>query len=226
LTRQEFILKILRIFYPSHKTWLVKTLIIAGLGIITRPFWEPILVGLLEKHIEVNVPNADWAGWVLIVIGLAVYVLNEKVGRAVEKPNSKDIQLFEEFASLFAKNDRIRFYKEHDFLGSFREEFWKPLSEYVEIWNNAEHEYVDQEIEEASKKVYSSGYRLASTIAKNTVPIGRTGAARSVKPDHLGFGPTPDWVISDAKEINALAPPFVEAHEEFIRLGRKKLYSS
>lgn len=77
MKKEEFILQILRIFYPGHKTWLVKTLVIAGLGIISRPFWEPIVVGMLKEYTKIDIPNADWAGWVLLLIGLTVYGLNE-----------------------------------------------------------------------------------------------------------------------------------------------------
>lgn len=77
MKKEEFILQVLRIFYPGHKTWLVKTLVIAGLSIIARPIWEPIVASILEQYIKVDIPNSDWAGWVLLLTGIAVYVLNE-----------------------------------------------------------------------------------------------------------------------------------------------------
>ena len=136
--------------------------------------------------------------------------------------NKKDVELFEEFIALFSNNDLIRFYKEYDFLGSFDKKFIDPLYEFIEFWDNAAHEFIDEELENEKNNLYKAAYELGTTIARNTVP-NRHGFI-SVKPDHLAGGPTPDWVINDAKEINALAPRFVELHEAFIRLGRKKLY--
>jgi hypothetical protein len=71
--------------------------------------------------------------------------------------------------------------------------------------------------------LYKSALALGTTIAKNTIPKGH--GYRSVKPDNLPHGPTPLGVINDGKEINQLAPSFVEQHENFIRLGRKRLFS-
>ncbi len=220
---KEFVLQVVRIFYPGHKTWLVKTLVIAGLGLICRPFWEPILIGLLKDYVELDIPDADWVGWVLLAIGLSVYALNEWIIRFNKAPSSKDIQLFEFFFTYFAENDRIRFYKEHDFLAPFDSRYLEPLNEFVETWDNAAHQFVDRDLEKAREKLYESAKALGLAIAGNTVP-DRHGRI-SVVPDHMEK-PLPDWVKRDAKEINELAPTFVEHHENFIRLGRKKLYGS
>ena len=138
-------------------------------------------------------------------------------------PNKKDLQLFEKFASLFSDNDIIRFYKEHDFLASFDKKFLEPLNSFIENWDNAAHEFIDNDLEREKKKLYEAAYSLGSKIAVNTVPIHNDYI--SVKPDHLPAGPTPDWVIRDAKEINDLVPSFVECHENFIRLKEKQIKS-
>ncbi len=219
---KEFVLQVLRILYPGHKTWLVKTLVISGLSLICRPYWEPILTSLLKNYVELDIPNTDWVGWGLLTIGLTVYTLNEWIGKSNEGPNIKDIELFEDFVSFFATNDSIRFYKEHDFLASFDRQYLEPLNEFIATWDNAAHQFVDRDLEEARQKLYEAAKELGLAIACNTVP-DRHGRI-SAKPDHVASGPTPDWVKRDAKEINELAPPFIEHHENFIRLGRKKLY--
>ena len=47
---------------------------------------------------------------------------------------------------------------------------------------------------------------------------------RSVKPDSMPFGPTPEHIINEAKEINSLVPDFIAKHEVFVRLANVKLY--
>ena len=82
---------------------------------------------------------------------------------------------------------------------------------------------IDEELERNRMILYEAGKNLGMKIAEKTVP-NKNGFI-SVKPDSLPYGPTPDWVVNDAKEINSLVPTFVECHEKFIKLGRKKLYS-
>lgn len=138
--------------------------------------------------------------------------------------SNHDIELYEQYKDLFIKNGVAEFYRQHDFLGSFQEEYWKPLSHYVDHWHTVEHEFVNKSLDKAHKKVYASAYKLGLTIAKNTVPIGKDAYLRSVKPDGLPFGPTPDHIIEEAKEINALVPDFIHAHRKFVKLANSKLY--
>jgi len=137
-----------------------------------------------------------------------------------------DIELYEKYKSLFIENGAAEFYKQHDFLGSFQEGYWRPLSRYVDNWDTVEHEFVDKELNNAHKNVYSRAFNLGITIANNTVPIGRGSHMRSVKPDYMPLGPTPDRIKEEAQEINNLVPSFTEAHEFFVRLANSKLYKS
>ena len=101
---------------------------------------------------------------------LAVF---EYLHRFVKKsiPNSKDIQLFERFSELLSNNDYIRFYKEHDFTASFERQYWLPLMEIVEVWDNAAHQFVDPQLEQARKSLYKTANDLGMAIAKNKYRI-------------------------------------------------------
>ena len=158
----------------------------------------------------------------LVLVGTELYRRYRKK-TSISNPNIKDIELFEEFIALFSDNDLIRFYKEHVFLASFERKYIEPLYCFVETWDNAAHQFIDEELERNRMILYEAGKNLGMKIAEKTVP-NKNGFI-SVKPDSLPYGPTPDWVVNDAKEINSLVPTFVECHEKFIKLGRKKLYS-
>jgi hypothetical protein len=138
--------------------------------------------------------------------------------------SAHDVELYEKYKSLFVENGVAKFYRQHDFLGSLQEDYWRPLSHYLDSWDSVEHEFVNKELNKAHKNVYSRALKLGSTIAKYTVPIGRGGHMRSVKPDYMPLGPTPDHIKREAKDINELVPSFTEAHESFIRLANSKLY--
>jgi|TARA_B100000315_G_C14255032_1_gene441484 hypothetical protein len=96
------------------------------------------------------------------------------------------------------------------------------INSFIEHWDNAAHEFVDNDLEQEKKKLYDAAFSLGRIIAEKTVPIRNDYI--SVKPDRLPAGPTPKWVIRDVKEINDLVPLFVECHERFIRLGRRRPY--
>ena len=184
-----------------------------------------IIFSILFGGLWINNPAGPYeppfavAGFVFVITEFYRRYQNKT---SANKINEKDIELFEEFCELFSNNDLIRFYKEHDFLASFDRKYLEPLNSFIENWDNAAHEFADNSLENERKKLYQSAFSLGTMIAKNTVPDenGRI----SVKPTNLPPGPTPDWVIKDAKEINALVPPFIKLHEDFVRLGRRNLY--
>lgn len=138
--------------------------------------------------------------------------------------SAHDLKLYQQYKELFIDNGLAEFYRQHDFLAAFREDQWRPLSAYVDEWHTVEHEFVDQELNAASKKVYESAYELGMAIAQYTVSINN-GQMRSVKSDRMASQPTPDHVKQEAREINSLTHPFNEAHKGFVRLANTKLYS-
>jgi hypothetical protein len=107
-------------------------------------------------------------------------------------------------------------------LNSFKEEYWSPMSEYVDNWHTVGYEFVDGKVRRAHKRVYKAATRLGQTIAKYTVTIDAGGRIRSVKPSDVR-GPTPDHIKREAKEINDLRPAFAKAHAKFVRLANKRL---
>lgn len=184
-----------------------------------------LVLSLILAFAWIADPNRNCEPY-LAVCGL-VFILTEIIRRAASNKkttNYYDITLFERYKSLFVENGVAEFYRQHDFLGSFKEEFWRPLSDYIDTWNTPDHEFADKQLQKAHKDLYEKAEKLGFAIAKYTVPIGKEGHLRSVKPDSLPPGPTPEHIKNEAKEINALVPGFFEAHSKFIRLANQKLY--
>ncbi len=142
------------------------------------------------------------------------------------KPNQHDIDLYEQYKALIVSSGVAEFYRQHDFLCAFEEAYWTPFSRYVDTWDTVEHEFVDNRLNKTHKNLYASALKLATTISKNTVPTGPKGYLRSVKPDHLVRGPTPEHIKNEAREINCLVPSFIKAHQKFIRLANRRLRRS
>lgn len=137
--------------------------------------------------------------------------------------NPHDAALYEEYKSLFVSNGVADFYSQHDFLGAFSEDNWRPLSRYVDGWHTVEHEFVHKKLNKLHKNVYESASKLGAAIAGNTVPIGPGGHMRSVKPDNMPGGPTPEHIKEEAREIDNLVPDFIKAHKSFVRYANSKL---
>lgn len=156
----------------------------------------------------------------------ALWFFSDKISAWVSggaKINSHDVKLYKEYMRLFVNNGVAEFYRQHDFLGSFNQDQWRPLSHYVDSWHTVEHEFTHKKLNKLHKKVYESATDLGCAIAKYTVPIGRGGHIRSVKPDNMPAGPTPEDIKNEAQEINNLVPDFINAHEAFVRYANSKL---
>lgn len=134
-----------------------------------------------------------------------------------------DIDLYARYRGLVVDSGIYEFYRSHDFIGAFENSYWSPFSRYVDSWETVDHEFNDSRLNKAHKKVYERASELGAAIAKNTVCVGATGHLRSVKPDRLPAGPTPENIKAEAKEINSLVPGFIEAHESFVRLANRRL---
>lgn len=46
---------------------------------------------------------------------------------------------------------------------------------------------------------------------------------RSVKPDSMPIGQTPENIKEEAREINNLVPEFIKAHKSFVKYANRKL---
>ncbi|EOV9524705.1 hypothetical protein ACN5SO_004550 [Vibrio parahaemolyticus] len=143
-----------------------------------------------------------------------------------KRVSAHDLKLFEKYKDLFVSNSVAEFYRQHDFLASFPEKYWTPLSVYVDNWHKPEFEFSDPGLNKTHKSLYKAAEQLATTIAGNTVTIAPNYSMRSVKPDNLPFGPVPEYIKAEAAEINLLVPSFISAHDAFIKLGIKRLYKN
>ncbi|MNV52177.1 hypothetical protein D3C71_1442570 [compost metagenome] len=71
----------IRIIFPEQRRWLVRVFVGAGVAAALGPYWEPYVIALAKRYLDVQVPTGapQITGWVLLFIGLAIYVRNEYV---------------------------------------------------------------------------------------------------------------------------------------------------
>ncbi len=89
---------------PLHG-WLVKTLVFAGVTILSAPWWQVIVESLLQEHFTIEVPSSSFTvGIGLIIAGLFVHILEkifpkeELSSRVIDVPK-KTMRLIQEHRS-------------------------------------------------------------------------------------------------------------------------------
>ncbi len=124
-------------------------LLLAFLGfgwLIAEPSWEPLIVVLgsiaafvyCEIDFIANLPSGG----------------STQIGAPVKGQQLEDGKLYERLTNLLPSNGIINFIDKHDMAGSFDLDVLDPLDEFIHTWKNAEHEFLDPEIENAKSEFY------------------------------------------------------------------------
>lgn len=181
------------------------------------------LQGNISKDLE---PLITFLGALATYLGAEFWIAKKdgmlKDGENKKAPNPNDLKLYEDVISLFSERV-MKFYKEHDFGGSFDKKYLDPLFEFVDGWDNAHREFVDSNLEKLRIEFAESAKNLSYSIVKNTTP-NRHGHV-SVVPDGLPSGPRPKHLIEEAKEMNGNASVFHEKYEALLRECKVVLFS-
>lgn len=130
-----------------------------------------------------------------------------------------DVELFEKFKKILPSNGSIKFIDEQNMAGfSWIKSPLSQLRTFVNEWGDAEHEFIDTELEEHRFKLYKVIEDYLGQIAVNTFPLShgwQTVPPEWEEDDPKHFFEVVDKLYRTAKEI-------VKLHQAFIRLGRKK----
>jgi len=73
--RLNWTLKFLQIVRPNQNKWLVSTLVLSGVAVIVKPWWEPLIMAIFGKH-GYSTPDTSWVGWGLLALGIGIHLLN------------------------------------------------------------------------------------------------------------------------------------------------------
>jgi hypothetical protein len=142
---------------------------------------------------------------------------------AIHTPPTHDQRLFNKFKEALAFDPAIRLLRDHDFGGSFSRAAARPLMNFVETWDQPEHEFLNAELQAKLKEFYASAYDMAVAISQRTVPIGSGDFASVYSDQQRNAGPRSEDVIEDAAELNKMASAFVPMYESFLRFCRLTL---
>ena len=79
--------EIVLLFRPNITKWIVRTLIISGIALLSPMFWQQAVSVLLRDKLSINIPDGlPIAGWILLLLGLLIYLI-DRVLEGRDKPN-------------------------------------------------------------------------------------------------------------------------------------------
>jgi len=167
--------------------------------------WEPIVafIGLFGSY---------------IVVDLKSHSSTQK-----NYGHVNDIALFKKLLKDLPSNGPIAFIRDNDFGGSFNLKSVMPIKEFSYYWDNAEHEFIDEELEILRKNLIGKASEFSLAIGKNTSPNSK--GFQSVYPDtHLDSPKEFQTRIrNEIKEIHDAADELIKAHQAIVRVGKNKL---
>lgn len=136
------------------------------------------------------------------------------------KNREADSKLFERIKEALPSKGSISFIDEQNMAGfSWPRSELNQLKGFYQDWGDAEHEFLDQEMEALRSKLYKVTGDYLGQIAVNTFP--------AASPEYQGI--PADWEESNPKhffevvnKLHETAGEIVKTHQELIRLGRHK----
>ncbi len=229
----EIAAKLLNIIRPKFYNKLSWSVVITGLTLMGTPFWEKILNIILEHEFQIKITGGNDVAWGfgLVVVGLIYHIsttsifeatTNRKKTEFENAEKNHDISLFKKLIDLLPSNSFMIFIRDHDFANSFDRKLIDPAYQFIYEWDNAEQEFINQNIEQAKKFLYEKGGRFTHYVGKNTSPNHhgwQSAIPKNIDPD-MGF---PEHVKKEIKELNDSASEFYQAHQTFIRVSKANL---
>ncbi|RXJ77869.1 hypothetical protein CRV03_02545 [Arcobacter sp. F155] len=227
------IIEIIKLFKPSFYNKITWTIVIAGLALLGTPLFEKILNAILEKEYSITITDDkdSLIGVLLVVIALIYslitsyfekYLLHKQASLEKKSIIEKDNILFNKFLKELPSNGSIEFLKTHSFGDSFQLEELRQIMDFQCEWNNAEYEFINEDLEIIRKELYEN---ISKFIYKNSMGSysQRNGWFSTIPDNCQGEWDLPKQVIEKIEEMNDLANKVVESHQELVRLGRRIL---
>lgn len=199
---------LLSLVLAGLSAWLITAKPAAGIGLIVA------LVGSI---------------FTLVKLELGTY---KRLKRTLNKP---DQELYNEFLEILP-SDRGVIYEispEIGILPSFRREILKDLYDFVDHWDNPEHEFHDEQVEKAKEDLLGVANNLLEFITEKTAPHDQNPdvykLTSKIQVDDPSFRSTEEdydprtEIQRDLEEGGKLQDEVLEKHQEFIETAKSRL---
>lgn len=133
-----------------------------------------------------------------------------------------DKSLFKEFLEVLPSKGSIRFLDGNNMAGfSFQLSKLDDLREFYYEWNDAEHEFINSDLEGLRKKLHGFIDKYLGVIALETFPT--SDSRFNTVPPEWEYQ-QPDRFKKVVNALHSLAGDIVNTHQELIRNGRRQLH--
>ena len=160
-----------------------------------------------------------WESFVALISSFGLYIFIEN--KTIKKqPHPADVKLFQDFLNLLpAASHAIYFLKEHDFKAIFEIDLIYSLARFKNIWNDAEHQFIDKEIEHLKLQFHKAIVDFLEYSALHTFP---TTNNFQVVPKEWQFEQSQKY-FEVTRKLNNLAGYAYEQYRKLVEKGRIKL---
>lgn len=139
-----------------------------------------------------------------------------------DKAKEHDRQLADRLLDLLPSNGVIRFVDENNMAGFlFRGDSFDPLRTFAYDWDNAEHEFLDADLERTKRALWQKVHAYVGLLNAKTYP-SRTNAEWFSVPGEWEFE-QPQLFQQVVGEFHSLAAEIVALHGEFVRTSKQVL---
>ncbi|MDD4732359.1 MAG: hypothetical protein PHX58_10535 [Desulfovibrio sp.] len=219
-----------RLFKPKFYNRITWTIVLAGLAIMSAPFFERVAEAILKRYFDLTF-NGDLApiyGLCLVGIGLLYNAICKSMEiKAEHRPHGPsaadrhDGALFQRFCELLPPHQVIHFSRDHDFGGAFSTKKMHPYSVFINNWQAADYEFQDEFLERSKRELLILAAEFFHLLAYKTYSYGSTDFNRVFTSDATFEEEITG--LKNAKVINQAATDFYERYDQFVREARRNL---
>jgi hypothetical protein len=156
------------------------------------------------------------------VIGIEFAEFRQRVESDAARPQVRkhDRDLLQQLMELLPSEGVIKFINDHNMAGfSFEREELHPIDSFLAEWNNAQHEFVDVDVEHAKQELLQACQAWSRTIGTETFSM--SNGRRSV-PAEWEIE-QPDRFERVVNQLHTQAQAIVDTHERLMRIGTRRL---
>lgn len=136
-------------------------------------------------------------------------------------PTDIDRTLFDEFKIALPSGGSIRFIDDQNMAGfSWPRDNLHDLEKFYHEWGDADHEFIDNELEQIRSKLYDLIGDYLGQIATNTFPASHPDR-QTVPPEWEEKNPKKFFEV--VNKLHETAGSIVKLHQDLVRIGRRKL---
>lgn len=223
---RDFILEVLRLYFGKIQNKASILLILGGIEALTgglQLLIASIVAAILDKPIS-QPQTATWVGFALIALGMVFPAIEvwRDWRKPAEAPNPNDITLRDRFRALL-RPQLIRQLRDNSFGVPFRRDLLDPLEEMAVDWLNAEHEFVDPELEAEFAKLKTLNREFMNLVFEHLHVHPKNMDLYTAYIDQdFDRGPSKQ-TLENIEAINTTSRRLNECIQSFERLAARKI---